>query len=123
MSLTNGVFGSRAADLQSTVDGNSAFAFDLIRHLLNDQRELLFKRGVGDSRASNDSAENPNVRISMNGHALKACIDAEDIFEHVAEGVVVHAVTCVEEGAIDVEEVGIGGAPVEVVFVLHDSGT
>ena len=102
---------------------SARLAFNFIRHLLNDQRKLLFKRGVGDSRATNDSAENPNVRIPMNGHSLEACIDAEDIFEHIAEGVVVHAVTCVEEGAIDVEEVGIGGAPVEVVCGLHDSGT
>src|SRR5215472_4836628 len=49
----------------------------------------------------------------MHGYAVKGYFPAQNVAGGVAESKIVDSIAAVEEGSVDVEEVGVSGVPVE----------
>ena len=49
----------------------------------------------------------------MHWNAIYFCLYAKNVFDRVTEGEVMYRVAAVEQSAVNVEEIGVGGIPEE----------
>ncbi|MGZ4827781.1 MAG: hypothetical protein ACXVY9_10480 [Terriglobales bacterium] len=82
-------------------------AADLIAHRACQVGQLALELLPGNAGAGQHSAKDAEVGIAMDGHAIDRALDAEKGAQRVAEGVVVDAVARVQQGAVNVEQVGV----------------
>jgi hypothetical protein len=58
-------------------------------------------------------AQYSHIGVAVYGNAIEPEIEAEEMLDGAMESVVVNGIAAVEQGAVDVEQISVGGAPVE----------
>src|SRR5262249_20946447 len=87
---------------------------DLVAHHLQGLRQLGLELAIAEGCVMlQRSAQYADVGIPMDRHVVDATLAPVDLAQGAMECVVVHAVVGVKQCAIDVEQIGIAGAPVE----------
>ncbi len=71
---------------------------------------------------SGSGAQYADIGVAVNRYVVDASIALIDVLECLMEGVVVHAITAVQQSAVNIEEVGVKAVPVEAAGLRRDLG-
>ena len=88
-------------------------AFYLGTHQVEGLRQLTTPVLFGHTSLLQIRAQDSHIGISVHRNTVELQVEAENVGHSFVKRVIVDGVAAVQQGAIDVEEVGIGGFPVK----------
>jgi len=93
-----------------------AIALDFCTHDRQRPRQLARKILRFDLVLLGHGAQNADIGVAVYGNGIEQRLDAKHLAQSLAEGVPVNAIVGVQQGAINIKQVGIGGKGIKARF-------